>query len=201
MSEETPLDPSIMDEEAPEAVYAEAAPPPIVASTETTHWPEDVFPTSARSFAKLARAAGWEVRIGFNRGYVPAQAAGKWEIRDGVSVWLNGYGKRAMAAWERNPNAQFTQAKLDKGVKPGEVPSGRSWKFTNGTVILARGQSFPWMGSDQTKEWTKLQGNVLPEWYVKVRTEFFAKEAATRAKAKTKAQEEADAKEQAARER
>ncbi len=190
-----------MDEEAPEPVEAEAAPRPIVSSTETIHWPEDVFPSAARSFAKLARAAGWEVRIGFNRGYVPAQAAGRWEVRDGVSVWLNGYGRRAMAAWERNPNAQFTQAKLDKGVKPGEVPSGRKWTFTNGTVILGKGQSFPWMDSDRTKEWAKVRGGVDPSWYVEVREAHFAKLAKTKAAQAAKTKADADAKEQAARER
>ena len=190
-----------MDEEAPGPVEGPSAPPPIVSTRETTHWPEDVFPSAARSFAKLARAAGWEVRIGFNRGYVPAQAADTWEVRDGVSVWLNGYGKRAVGAWERNPNAQFTQAKLDAGVKPGEEPSGRKWKFTHGTEILGRGESFPWMGSDQLKEWAKLQGNVLPSWYAKVREEHFAKLAKTKAAQAAKTKAEADAKEQAARER
>lgn len=141
-------------------------PKPIITSHETYEsWEEEWYPSSPRTLAKAARAAGWEVRIGFSRGYVPGQAKDSWEIRDIIGVWMNGYGRRAVATWERNPEAEFSAKKLDAGVKPGEIPSGMQWSTSGTAIMLGGGMSWPYANLTDLKEWIQLKGAVLPTWY------------------------------------
>lgn len=173
-------------------------PKPEITTHETQDWDEEWYPRSPRAFLKLARDAGWEARIGFARGYVTGQAADTYEVRDFIAVWLNGYGRRACMSWTRNPEAEFTAKKLEAGIKPGEIPSGMKWKPEGGSIMLGRGMSFPWLNATQMEEWTKLRGNVLPAWYDKIRTDYFAAQAAAKERAAAKAKEEKDAKAEAA---
>lgn len=173
-------------------------PPPILTNLETQDWDEEWYPRSPRAFLKMARAAGWEARIGFSRGYVTGQAADSYEVRDVIGVWLNGYGRRAVMSWSRNPEAEFTAKKLEAGVKPDEIPSGMKWKPEGGSIMLGKGKSFPWLNATQMEEWTKLRGSVLPSWYDEVRTAYFTAQAAAKERAKTKAQEDKDRKAEAA---
>ena len=113
-----------------------AAPPPIVDSAWThEHWPEEWFPSMVQAFARRARAAGLEARVGFSRGWVPGRAAGTFVIRDLIGCWVNGRGGRLVMLWERDPDAPFSARKLEKGVEPGEIPSGQMWKCKGGHVV------------------------------------------------------------------
>jgi hypothetical protein len=115
-----------------------------------------------------------------------------------IGVWLDGFGKRAVMLWERNPEAEFTAKKLEAGIKPGEIPSGATWKPRGGSVVSGRGRSFPWMNATQMKEWTALQGNVLPSWYEAVRDGYFAAQDLARARSRAKADNEAAEREEVA---
>lgn len=183
----------------PKEVMTEC-PPPIITSIETWEtWEEAWFPSSPRSFAKAARAEGWEARIGFSRGYVQV-SKDSWEIRDVIGVWLDGYGRRAVAYWERNPEAEFSARKLEAGIKPGEVPSGQQWK-TSGTAIMSgKGRSFGYANVTELKEWLALHGAALPSWYEAIKTKVQTAEAEAERKSKAKAKAGADALEQAAHE-
>lgn len=146
-------------------------PEPIITSQETyENWDEAWYPSGPRSLARAARAAGWEARIGFSRGYVPGQAEDSWNVRDIIGVWVNGYGKRAVALWERNPEAEFSAKKLEAGVRPGEIPSGMAWSSTGTGIMLpaAMGMSWPYANLTDLKEWIALKGNVLPSWYTMI---------------------------------
>jgi hypothetical protein len=144
--------------------------PEITITSEQTYesWDEAWFPSGPRSLAKLARDAGWEVRIGFSRGPVAGQKADTWEIRDLIGVWVNGYGKRAVALWERNPEAEFSARSLEKGVKPGDIPSGMKWATAGTAIMLGKGRSWPYANLTDLKEWIAVHGAVLPSWYTMI---------------------------------
>lgn len=189
-------------EYVPEPRYADedvqAQPEPEITSIQTYEsWDEAWYPSGPRGFAKAARAAGWEARIGFSRGPVPGQAADTWETRDIIGVWVNGYGKRAVATWERNPNAEFSAKKLEAGnIKPGEIPSGMAWSSSGTAIRLAGGMSWGYANLTDLKEWVALKGAVLPSWYTMIQAWVQAHEERDVRKAKatpTKAQERAHA--------
>lgn len=153
--------------------------PPIVINSQQTYesWDEAWYPSGPRTLAKLAREHGWEVRIGFSRGPVPGQKADTWEYRDIIGVWLDGYGKRAVATWERNPDAEFSQRKLDAGnIKSSEIPSGMQWSTTGVAIRMARGRSWPYANLTDIKEWIALHGDVLPSWYTTIQAWVLAHE-------------------------
>lgn len=144
-------------------------PKPIITSLETwPDWDEAWYPSGPRGLAKLARDNGWEARIGFSRGYVPGQAKDSWDSRDMIGVWLDGYGKRAVAMWERNPEAEFSAKKLDAGVKDGEIPSGMKWSTSGTAIIMAKGMSWTYANVTDLKEWLAVHGAVLPAWYTMI---------------------------------
>lgn len=150
---------------APEVEWA-AQPEPIITSIETCEsWEEAWYPSGPRGLANAARDAGWEARIGFSRGYVPGAKADTYEVRDIIGVWFNGYGKRAVATWERNPEAEFSARKLEAGVKPGEIPSGMQWSTSGTAIMVGKGRSWPYANLTDLKEWVELRGAVLPSWY------------------------------------
>jgi hypothetical protein len=168
ISERTPapFDPKVFAREAVKSTERVDCPPPIVTSTWThENWEEEWYPAPARTFAKRAREAGWDVRVGFSRGYIPGRAANTYAVRDIIGVWLDGFGKRAVVTWERNPEAEFTAKKLEAGIKPGEVPSGMKWSPSGGAIMIGKGMAFPHPNLTEMTEWVALQGSVLPSWY------------------------------------
>lgn len=165
-------------------------------------WDEAWYPSGPRNFAKRARAAGWDVRIGFSRGSIPGAKEDTWETRDIIGVWLNGYGKRAGAFWERNPDAEFSARKLEAGnIKPGEVPSGMQWSSTGGLIMIGPKTAFPYANLTEMDEWVSLRGAVLPSWYEAISCWVRAHEMHAAWKAKHKAEMAARAKEKAAQAR
>lgn len=176
----------------PEPRYAEPAedeaqPEPEFTSLQAYDLiPEECYPSSMRSLAKAARASGWEARIGFSRGPVPGAKAGTWQTRDMIGVWVDGFGKRAVALWERNPDAEFSAKKLEAGnIKPGEIPSGMQWSTAGTSILLGRGMSWGYANLTDFKEWLALQGAVLPGWYEIIQAWVLAHEERDTRKAKT----------------
>lgn len=162
-----PFDPAVFAREEVKSTDHVPYPEPEVTSTWTyENWEEAWFPSAPRGFAKRARAAGWDVRVGFSRGFVEGRKANTYDLRDLIGVWLDGFGKRAGVFWERNPNAEFTAKKLESGVKPGELPSGMMWTAKGGSIRFGPGMAFPYPNLTEMEEWVKLQGNVMPSWYV-----------------------------------
>jgi hypothetical protein len=162
-------------------------PEPEITSLDTwPAWDEDWYPSGPRSLAKAARAAGWEARIGFSRGPIAGQAKESWETRDMIGVWLNGYGRRAVALWERNPEAEFSAKKLDAGnIKPGEIPSGMQWSTAGTSIITGKGMSWTYANLTDLKEWLALHGDVLPSWYAMIQAWVQAHEERDARKAKS----------------
>lgn len=143
-------------------------PKPHITNAETVDWPWGWYPSGPRSFANHALAYGWHVRMGFSRGYVPAAKEDSWDLRDFIGVLLDGYGCRAGAFWERNPEAEFSARKLESGVKPGEIPSGMNWTMTS-SVIKGGGMfGFPYASLMDLREWVALKGNVSHAWYTEI---------------------------------
>jgi hypothetical protein len=175
---------------------------PIITPRETWEtWDEEWYPRSPRLVARTLRSAGWSVRVGFSRGYVPGQKADTYVLRDMIGVWADGYGKRAAWFWERNPEAEFTAKKLERGIKPGEIPSGMEWSTSGTTIIMGNGVSWVYASHTDLLEWAQLQGAVLPSWYEHIQAWVQAHEERDKRKAKGKAQADADAKEAEARAR
>lgn len=139
-----------------------------ITSLETRDWPEEWYPSGPRAFAKRARGAGWDARMAFSRGRVPAAKTDEWDVRDMIGVWLDGYGQRLAAFWERNPEAQFSAKKLDAGVKAGEIPSGMVWAVSWTAVFLGPGIAFPYPNLTELDEMVAAKGDVGPEWWAYV---------------------------------
>lgn len=176
-----------------------SAPPPVITTLDTVDvWPAEWYPRSPRAFLAVALEAGWSAKMAFCRGYVAGQKADTWDLRDQIAVWLDGYGKRAVMIWERNPDAEFTAKKLDTGIKLGEIPSGYKWSPKGGSIMLGKGMSFPWLNSTQMTEWTKLRGDVLPSWYEGIKNSYFKTQAEAAERNKARAESERKAKEEAA---
>lgn len=179
------------------------APPPVITTRETwPAWDEAWYPSGPRAFAKRTRSAGWLARIAFSRGYVPGQAQDTYVVRDIIGVWVDGYGRRAVAFWERNPEAEFSVKKQDSGtIKSGEIPSGMAWSSVGTAIILGAGVSYTYAGLKDLDAWVEVHGNVDPSWYVMIQAWVLAHEEHARRKAKTKASNEAQEREDAARAR
>lgn len=176
-------------------------PAPEVTSTWThENWEEEWYPSGPRAFAKRARAAGWDVRVGFSRGSIPGAKKDTYATRDMIGVWLDGFGKRAGVFWERNPDAEFSAKKLEAGPKPGEIPSGMNWTTKGGSIRFGPGMSFPYPNLTQMDEWVALQGAVLPGWYEGIKTKVLEAEAAAKARADAKAKHDREWAEQRAHE-
>lgn len=176
-----PFDPAVFAREAVKSTKHVDHPPPIITSTWThEHWEEAWYPASPRNLAKRARAAGWEVRLGFSRGYAEGRKANTYALRDVIGVWLDGFGKRAVVYWERNPDAEFTAKKLEAGIKPGEIPSGYQWTPRGGSIIGEKGTSFPYPNLTEMEEWISLGGAVLPDWYESTKRRVLAAQAKAR---------------------
>ncbi len=172
-----PFDPAVFVREAAKSTEHVPHPAPEVTSTWTwEHWEEEWFPVPPRSFAKKARAAGWEVRIGFSRGSMDGRKANTYVTRDMIGVWIDGFGKRAVVIWERNPDAEFTAKKLESGVKPGEIPSGAKWSPRGGSIRYGKGMAFSYPNLTEMEEWVALQGAALPSWYEACRQRALAAE-------------------------
>lgn len=172
---------------------------PVITSRETYRtWDYAWYPSGPRGFLRRAEAAGWDVRMGFSRGYIPGAKADTWDMRDMIGVWVNGYGRRAAAFWSRNPDAEFSARKLEAGnIKPGEIPSGMTWKASGTTIRISERESWTYASLADLDEWVALHGAVLPSWY-KVRSDWVqahemhsAFKARERAKALARANEKA----------
>lgn len=65
------------------------------------------WPSPVLALEKRARQAGWDVRIGFARGYKPGPSADSWVLLDSIGVWLARPGSpRVVFTWERNPESE-----------------------------------------------------------------------------------------------
>lgn len=83
-----------------------STPPPIITSAETYAAGWCWWPAPVTSFQKYAMARGWDVRIGFARGYKPGQAKDTWALLDTIGVWLHRPGSpRVVFTWERSPDS------------------------------------------------------------------------------------------------
>lgn len=159
-------------------------PEPIITTQETHGWPWEWYPAGPRAAAKLAKECGWDVIMAFSRGYVPGPGE-SWVLRDMIGVWVDGYRHRAVAIWERNPEAEFTAKKLESGIKPGEIPSGMQWSISSTLIMIGSGASFPYASLTDFRDWISRKADVDAEWYLDIRSAALEKERA--AKAKTKA--------------
>lgn len=147
----------------PRVVDTDAPPVPQYTSLDTWQWWQ-WWTKGALSLAARAEGCEWQVRIGFSRTV----------SKDVIGVWVDGYGLRGAAFWTRNPDAKFTQAKLDKGIASGEIPSGVNWK-ADGTLIYGI-ISTPWPYASHTEfgEWIDARGDMPVEWYEKSRARVLA---------------------------
>lgn len=120
-----------------------------ITSIETYEMQWDQWPAGVRRLTYLAETMGWSVRVGFSRGDLEP---GK--TRDTIGVWLNGYGHRAAAFWERDPES--------------DTVSGYAWKATT-TAIWQGGRRpgapcFPYANHSDFKEWVEARGAMAPDF-------------------------------------
>lgn len=115
------------------------------------------WPKSVLAMSDYAESYGWDVRIGFSRGEIPGRKMDAVEVQDTIGIWINGYGKRAVALWKRRPES--------------ETDSAYQWT-TDGSIIWADGRpgvAFSYANHTDLKHWLSKAGAVGEDWYVIVR--------------------------------
>lgn len=84
-------------------------PPPIITAAETYAAGWCWWPAPVLTLEKRAMLAGYEVRIGFARGYKPGRKKNTWELWDTIGAWLHKAGHpRVVFTWERSPDQANT---------------------------------------------------------------------------------------------
>jgi hypothetical protein len=82
-------------------------PPPVITAAETYAAGWCWWPGSVLTLEKRAKLAGYEVRIGFARGYKPGRKKGTWVLLDTIGAWCHRDGKpRVVFTWERSPESE-----------------------------------------------------------------------------------------------
>lgn len=93
---------------------------------------EVALPAGAATFVRQATSHGWEVRHRITRGPVPTTGKDNYVTAEIAGVWLHGYGFRAFATWERQPEGSAS-AQAWKWRSAAARPLGRPhhtwWKF------------------------------------------------------------------------
>lgn len=94
------------------------------------------WPPSVRALEKRARLAGWDVRIGFSRGYKPGRRKGTWALLDLIGVWLSRPGSpRVVFTWERSPDSEGYEWKATTASFRGGNGI-RAYKHTEAKALL-----------------------------------------------------------------
>lgn len=84
-------------------------PPPVTTAAETYAAGWCWWPSPVLTLEKRARLAGYEVRIGFARGYKPGRKKGTWELWDTIGAWCRRPDKPLVVfTWERSPDQANT---------------------------------------------------------------------------------------------
>lgn len=115
----------------------------------------DQWPLGVRQMIAMAETHGWSVRTGFSRGEIPGRKRNTMAMRDMIGVWIQGYGHRAAAWWERNPEA--------------DTDAGYAWK-ASGTAIWPGGRPtmdtpcFPYANVADFKEWLTMRGTMAADF-------------------------------------
>lgn len=85
-----------------------STPAPVLTSLQAHDLGWQWWIPSAHSMAVYARSYGWEVKLGFARGYTPGRKLDSWDLTDSIGCWVDGFGRRGVAYWLRKPEAACT---------------------------------------------------------------------------------------------
>lgn len=134
-----------------------SAPPPEITSAQTYQAGWDQWPPGARGIIASAERAGWAVRTGFSRGSVPGRAQDTYKTGDLVGVWVDGYGRRGVAWWKRDPEGAnaWTVDATAIWAAPGAIP-------------------FPYANLTEFRAWLVWQGDAPPSFFTTARDRVFA---------------------------
>lgn len=81
-------------------------PPPVITAAQTYADGWCWWPRAVLTLTKRAELAGYDVRVGFARGYKPGRRKGSWDLWDTIGVWLHRADRpRVVFTWERSPDA------------------------------------------------------------------------------------------------
>jgi hypothetical protein len=105
---------------------ADECPPPVITSLATYVAGWMWWPRAVETLAVKATGLGYEVRIGFARGYKPGRSKDTWELLDTIGVWLHKPGRPVAGfVWERSPDGA-------DGWKAGKA----SFRGANGRMVV-----------------------------------------------------------------
>jgi hypothetical protein len=84
-------------------------PAPVIMAADTYAAGWCWWPSPVLALEKRAQALGYEVRIGFARGYKPGRRKNTWELWDTIGAWLDKpAAPRVVFTWERSPDQANT---------------------------------------------------------------------------------------------
>lgn len=154
---------------APERVWPERDPEPEVTNLDPRPVDAPAIPKSVADIAKLGKAAGWEVRVGYSRAllrgvsnstYRRVEVFGAWFGTGHVSGW------RAAAMYQRFTDAteihNYDGEKItpDASTRKGEPGI---WKWS--AVTIFSGFTRHAVSVTDLKQFMSVNGSVLPAWF------------------------------------
>lgn len=113
-------------------------------------WPSDVaVPSAVQKLAEKAREWGWDVRLGYARGYGVKKYRGEWQLEENISV---NFG--------RHPLTQREAVAVYRTI------AGRgSWSWVSVWVWGPDLPAFGAAGMTELQEWLEVGGQVSTSWY------------------------------------
>lgn len=164
--------------EAP-AEWPDADPSPEVTNRDPR--PEDA-PADPRSVTDLAlrgRAAGWNVLVGYSRGFTRAQRVGEYKTVEVLGVWADAHpdtGYRWSAMYERTVGTKTWTWRRVTIWHPG------------GRALMGPGSSSYFADASVTdlKDFIEVRGSVPPSWFKGVHARVQEQEARQKVRARTR---------------
>jgi hypothetical protein len=168
-------------------VWPERDPEPEILNTDPR--PDDApdAPKSVQDLAKLGKAAGWDVRVGYSRALLRGTTNSTYRKKETFGVWFGtGHvsGWRACAMYQRFTDKTLVHRFDGEEILPVGKPAGvpGTWKWESVTIFS--GFTRHPVSVTDLKEFVSVRGSVLPTWFEAVRTRIAEQEAEQKRKAK-----------------
>lgn len=171
-------------------VWPERDPEPEISNRDPRPVDAPAIPKSVSDLAALAKASGWEVRVGYSRALLRGTANSTYRLVETYGVWFGtGHvsGWRASAMYQRFADAgeirRFDGEKIeaDASTRKGK-PGTWTWK----KVTIFSGFTRHEVSVTNLKEFVTVRGSVLPTWFEAIAEKQAEQEAKQREAAKNR---------------
>lgn len=154
-------------------VWPERDPEPEVSNRDPRPVDAPAIPKSVSDLAALAKAAGWEIRIGYSRALLRGTANSTYRMVETYGVWFGTdhvSGWRASAMYQRFADAGEIRHFNGKTIEPdASTRKGKPGTWTWKAVTIFSGFKRHEVNVTDLKEFVTVRGSVLPTWFDTIR--------------------------------